>query len=433
MKVALLHYASTPIVGGVELTMLRHAQLMIDAGYEVSIITGSGAQFDDRIPVQVVPEIGSRNADVLKVKQQLDAGQVTSDFEQLRNRILETLRSLLTDVDVLIAHNVFTLHKNLALTAALDELVSPSPDGSATSLRYAHSAVVGRGGWGVRKVIAWHHDLAWTNELYRSQLHDGYPWNLLREAWPNVQNVTVSKSRQVELAKLYQIDPNSIEVIPPGVDPANFFRWTSLTRELVAKLDLLAADLILLLPARITQRKNIELGIRVLAELRKQTQLDARLIVSGPPGPHNPMNDAYLQSLLNLRRELKIDRAAHFLYECGQSDRLLIPDETLADLYTLADAVFFPSQQEGFGIPILEAGLARLPIFCADIPALRETGQADAHYFAPDADPIELAKLIGRELITNGAHRLQKRVRSEYFWQRIFADRIEPLLKKRAE
>jgi glycosyltransferase involved in cell wall biosynthesis len=279
--------------------------------------------------------------------------------------------------------------------------------------------------------LAWHHDLAWTNELYRSQVHDGYPWNLLREAWPNVQNVTVSKTRQIELAQLYGINPNSIEVIPPGVDPADFFRWTDLTRKLVNKLDLLSADIILLLPARITPRKNIELGLRVLAELRKQTQLDARLIVSGPPGPHNPANDAYLQSLLKLRRELELDQAAHFLYGCGESDRLLIPDETLADLYTLSDALFFPSQQEGFGIPMLEAGLTRLPIFCADIPALRETGQADAHYFALDAEPIGLAQLIGHEIKLNQAHHLQRRVRHEYFWQRIFSDRIEPLLKKR--
>jgi mannosylglucosylglycerate synthase len=414
MKIALLHYASPPTIGGVESTILHHAQLMIDAGHEVSIITGSGESFDDRIPVQVVPELGSRDPAVLMVKQQLDAGQVTKDFEQLRDRIAETLKSLLNDVEVLIAHNVFTLHKNLPLTAALRNIIDSSPLASRP--------------W---RVIAWHHDLAWTNDLYRSELHDGYPWTLLREAWPNVQQVTVSKARQVELAKLYQINPNSIEVIPPGVDPANFFRWTPLTRELVNRLDLLAADLILLLPARITQRKNIELGIRVLAELRKQTQLDARLIVSGPPGPHNPANDAYLPSLLNLRRELKIDRAAHFLYECGQSDRLLIPDETLADLYTLADALFFPSQQEGFGIPILEAGLTRLPIFCADIPSLRETGQADVHYFAPDADPIELAQLIGRELIVNRTDRLQRRVRREYSWQRIFVDCIEPLLKKR--
>ncbi len=418
MKIALLHYASPPTIGGVESTLRHHAQLMIAAGYEVSIITGSGEQFDDRIPVQVVSELGSRDPNVLKVKQQLDAGQVTADFEQLRDRIVETLRSLLTDVDVLIAHNVFTLHKNLALTAALYEFIRPSSQPSPFKSEGA-------------KLIAWHHDLAWTNELYRSQLHGGYPWNLLREAWPNVQQITVSKARQVELAKLYQIDPNLIEVIPPGVDPADFFRWTSLTRELAAKLDLLAADLILLLPARITQRKNIELGIRVLAELRQQTQLDVRLIVSGPPGPHNPANDAYLKNLFNLRRELNLDRAAHFLYECGQSDRLLIPDETLADLYTLADALFFPSQQEGFGIPILEAGLARLPIFCADIPALRETGQADAHYFAPNSNPIGLAQLIGHELIANQINRLQRRVRRDYSWQRVFIDRIEPLLKKR--
>ena len=285
------------------------------------------------------------------------------------------------------------------------------------------------------RVIAWHHDLAWTNELYRSQVHDGYPWNLLREAWPNVQNVTVSKTRQIELAELYGIDQNSIEVIPPGIDPAGFFRWTDLTRHLADKLNFLSADLILLLPVRITKRKNIELGLRVLAEVRQQTQLDARLIVSGPPGPHNPANDAYLQSLLKLRRELELDQVAHFLYECGTpdgGDRLLIPDETLADLYTLSDALFFPSQQEGFGIPIIEAGLTRLPIFCADIPPLHETGQAEAHYFAPDAEPIGLAQLIGRELNANHAYRLQSRVRRKYTWRGIFIDRIEPLLKKRA-
>jgi glycosyltransferase involved in cell wall biosynthesis len=413
VKISLLHYASPPTVGGVELTLLHHARLMIEAGHEASIITGSGEQFDSRIPVQVIPELGSRHAAVLKVKQQLDAGQVTQEFEQLRDRIAKALRPLLSDVDVLIAHNVFTLHKNLALTAALYKIVGSLPP-APRPLR----------------VIAWHHDLAWTNELYRSQLHDGYPWNLLREAWPNVQQVTVSKARQVELAELYQIDPNSIEVITPGVDPANFFRWTALTRDLVAKLDLPSADLILLLPARITKRKNIELGIRVLAELRKQTQRDARLIVSGPPGPHNPANDVYLQSLLRLRRELNLAKSAHFLYECGEADRLLIPDETLADLYTLSDALFFPSQQEGFGIPILEAGLTRLPIFCADIPPLHETGQAEAHYFAPDADPIGLAQLIGRELNSNRTSRLQQRVRREYSWQRIFIERIEPLLKK---
>src|SRR5512135_1047176 len=101
MKIALLHYASPPTVGGVELTLLHHAQLMIGAGYEVSIITGSGEQFDDRIPIHVIEELGSRDANVLKVKQQLDAGQVTIDFERLREHISEKLRVHLRDLNAL--------------------------------------------------------------------------------------------------------------------------------------------------------------------------------------------------------------------------------------------------------------------------------------------------------------------------------------------
>ena len=49
-----------------------------------------------------------------------------------------------------------------------------------------------------------------------------------------------------------------------------------------------------------------------------------------------------------------------------------LPDAVIADFYRLADALLMPSREEGFGIPVLEAGLSRLPIFCADIPPLRE-------------------------------------------------------------
>jgi glycosyltransferase involved in cell wall biosynthesis len=418
---------------------------MADAGYAVRIIAGSGEAFDARIEVVVAPELGSRHRDVLAAKRELDAGRVTPQFHALRDRIAARLHELLRDVDILIAHNVFTLHKNLALTAALSNYPARQP---------THR-------------IAWHHDFAWTNPLYRDQLHDGEPWDLLRRAWPGVRHVTVSESRRRELAQLYGIDATMIEVVPPGVDTAEFFNWQPLTRALVDRLRLLDADLILLLPARITRRKNIELAVRSLAALRQQTGLDARLIVTGPPGAHNPANDAYLQRLLALRRDLQLDSVAHFLYElnpiislsdsveghsevrsaereASQGDirqddvndvpeveerGLEIPDAVVADLYTLADALIFPSQQEGFGIPVLEAGLARLPAFCADIPSLRETGDGLAHYFDPRADPSEVAALIATVLETDRPGLLRRRVRRDYTWSRIFRDRIIPLLE----
>jgi len=335
VNISILHYAAPPVVGGVEQTIYYHALELTRAGHAVHIVTGQGEPFNLHVQVTVVPELGSRHSDVLAVKQQLDQGQVTPDFSALRDRLISRLSDVLADVDALIAHNVFTLHKNLPLTAALYEWIRPDRS----------------------RVLAWHHDLAWDDPRYADDVHDGYPWDLLRTPWPGVKHVTVSTAQQNRLAALYGIPPEQVAVVPPGIDPARFFRWTDATQRLIGELGWLDADVLLLLPARITRRKNVEMALRLLAAFRAQTGLDARLIVTGPPGAHNPANTAYLQRLLELRRDLGLQDVSHFLYELNVTP----DDDTMADLYRLADALLFPSAQEGFGIPILEAGLARLP------------------------------------------------------------------------
>jgi glycosyltransferase involved in cell wall biosynthesis len=405
MNVAILHYAAPPVVGGVEQTIYYHALELTRASHAVHILTGSGAEFDPRVQVTVVPEFGSRHSDVLAVKKQLDQGQATPDFSALHDRLVSLLSDALAGVDALIAHNVCTLHKNLPLTAALyDYVTTRLPD---------HTTI-----------LAWHHDLAWDDPRYADDMHDGYPWDLLRTPWPRVTHVTVSASQQERLAALYKIPPEHIVVVPPGVNPARFLHWTNTTRQLVDELGWLDADLLFLLPARITRRKNVEMALRILAAFRAQTGLDARLVVTGPPGAHNPANAAYLQSLLDLRRELGLEDTAHFLYELNVTP----DDDTMADLYQLADALLFPSAKEGFGIPILEAGLARLPIFCADIPPLRETGEGAAHLFDLRGDPDAIAADIAQVLERDAAHRLRRRVLAHFTWQRIVQERVIPLL-----
>jgi glycosyltransferase involved in cell wall biosynthesis len=409
MKVAILHYAAPPVVGGVEQTIYYHGRCLADAGYAVHVLTGDGGSFDPRIPVTVVPEFGSRHSEVLAVKGQLDRGQVTLDFAGLRDRLVTLLLDALAGVDVLLAHNILTLHKNLPLTAALDEWL-----GSEQSRGPVRS-----------RILAWHHDLAWDDPRYKDQVHSGYPWDLLRTPWPGVRHVTVSAAQQARLAELYGLAAECIAVIPPGVDPARFLRLTATAERLVTEWGLLEADVLFLLPARVTRRKNIEMALRILAAFRAHTRRDARLVVTGPPGPHNPANAAYLQSLLDLKRELELQHAAHFLYEFG----LTPDDETMASLYQLADALLFPSLQEGFGIPVLEAGLARLPVFCADIPPLRESGNGLVHLFDPRGDPDLIAVQIADALNVDAAHRLRRRVLSGYTWKKIVQEKVIPLLQ----
>ncbi len=68
MKIALMHYSSPPVVGGVEGVMANQARMMAISGHEVSIFTGRGEQFDSRIPVHTFPLFNSKHPEVLKIK-----------------------------------------------------------------------------------------------------------------------------------------------------------------------------------------------------------------------------------------------------------------------------------------------------------------------------------------------------------------------------
>jgi glycosyltransferase involved in cell wall biosynthesis len=165
--------------------------------------------------------------------------------------------------------------------------------------------------------------------------------------------------------------------------------------------------------------------LRILAALQQDFP-PARLIITGPLGPHNPANMHYFQTLTALQQELKLQNSVLFLAEQTEEH---IPDAVIADFYRLADALLLPSREEGFGIPILEAGLAGLPIFCTGIPPLKDLGGEEATYFSPDAEPALVAQLIADRLQADRTYRLRVRVRSSYNWQNIYQRHIAPLLE----
>jgi glycosyltransferase involved in cell wall biosynthesis len=73
--------------------------------------------------------------------------------------------------------------------------------------------------------------------------------------------------------------------------------------------------------------------------------------------------------------------------ESGLSGRILFPgyvdDEDLPALFASARLLVFPSRYEGFGLPILEAFSAGVPVVASDIPPFREVGDDAIAYFDP--------------------------------------------------
>lgn len=402
MNIAILHYSVPPIVGGVESVIAHHARLMSADGHSVRLIAARGAAMSNEIPLMYIPLADSRYERINLIKQELDKGIVPASFDSLRDELADELKKALTGVDVLIAHNVCSLNKNLALTAALHKL---------------HQANQ------LPRLILWHHDLAWTTPRYLPELHEGYPWNLLKTDWGNTTHVVVSDLRQDELANLMKLEREFIHVIPNGVDMDRFYKLETLTQDLLDKTHVLDAAPILLLPVRITPRKNIELALWTLAGLKKDFP-HAALVVTGPLGPHNANNIKYFELLTELRKQLGLQGSAHFLAELYDG---FLPDEVIADFYRVADALFFPSREEGFGIPLIEAAFSHLPAFCADIPPLRKLGLSDAQFFSPNEDLALVANMLADYFKTSLPARLAMRARASFRWEAIYRQHIAPL------
>jgi glycosyltransferase involved in cell wall biosynthesis len=392
----------------VERVVGHQSVLLADAGHDVRIVAGRGESPDPRVEFRSVALVDSVDATVVRVQRELDAGRVPVSFADLRDRLIDELASALDGYDVALCHNVCSLNMNLALTAALRELAG-RPD--------------------TARLVLWHHDLAWTQPRFQSSLHVGYPWDLLRTAWPGVIQVAISDGRRHELADLTGLPTDAISVIPNGVDVAALLGLDPETVQMLARSDMPVSDPLLLMPARVIPRKNIELGLHVVVAMRARGRR-AGLVITGPTDPHDSRTSGYLASLLRLRSSLHLDEAAWFP---GVGTGSGLRDAVVRDLYTVADALFLPSLDEGFGIPVLEAAVWRLPIVCSDLPVLREVAGDAALYLARDEDPSEVARRVLALLDGDPVGRLAGRTRRTSSWEAVYRTMIGPLLHSIAD
>ncbi|HEV8468096.1 MAG TPA: glycosyltransferase family 4 protein [Candidatus Limnocylindria bacterium] len=394
-RVLLVHYTAPSVLGGVEQVMGAHARALKDTGALVTIIAGRG-RAPQGITLVRVPEADSRHPAVLRDFRALARGERTKAHDALVEKLVRRLRPLFAKADRVVAHNVLTMHKDLALTEALVWLASERPG----------------------LVIAWTHDLAWSDPQYASERHPGDPWELIARTHPGVRYVAVSDERARQLASATGLSREKVAVVPNGVDVAAALGLSAAGTRLAERLDLYRSDPLLVLPARLTRRKRIEAAIAAAVALRARGHR-AALVVTGPPGPHNAANESYLAELAALAKRAP---GVHLLHALG----VRAPYRLVADLYALADVLVLPSESEGFGIPLLEAALHRLPIVCSDLAPLRALASDAATYVSPDASGEEIADAVERALEQPGA-RFRSRVRA-LSWPRVLDEQVVPLV-----
>ncbi len=403
--VALLHYSVPPVIGGVEEVLRQHAELFHRHHHQVIVVAGEGGEFSKKYEIVFHPLLSSRSRAVLRAHRLSTEEGEHSRIYELSRKIHRFLRRVLSETEVLIAHNVVSMPFNLPLTLAVIKLAEE----------------------GKVKVVSWGHDSPYFYPDYPSYL-EREPWNVLKKAHPSIFYVAVTEVRAQQFRKLY-----GTEVVPitNGVDPIGFFEFSPITVRIFKELQLSRADLIAIIPFRMVRRKNIELAIKVLAELKKRG-IRGKFLLTGKYDPHSPDSRKYHRELLLLARKLGVQREFVILTDLRLAGgRMVVPDRRmLKELYQISDLVFLPSRQEGFGLPLLEAGLLKLPIVCSDIKPFREIGREDAMFFSLNDPPEEIAENLVRFLEEHPTSRMFRRVMREYVIDNIYFDRILPLLKK---
>ena len=404
-SVAILHYSCPPVIGGVEFIIAAHAREFAEAGYKTKLIAGKGGSVHPLVNTVIIPELASSGGPVSSTLKRLAQGTVPRDFEETVKQVEKKLSAALRDVDVCMVHNVLTMHFNLVTAAALANLAK----------RFRRT-----------RIIAWTHDLTFGDPVYDVHQHRRYPWSLLSQPIEGVDYCAISGARKHEMHKLFRVPAGRIPVIPDGIDVPTHLGLTKPVAKLFREQKLASVDIVALTPARIMRRKNLGVGMEIVAALKEKGQT-VRWIITGAPDPHNPSSMKYYRMLRSLRSQLKVTKEVVFLFD--EFDKP-VSNADCRCLYRVSDTLLFPSEREGFGLPVLEAGLAALLIVISDIPVLRELAGQDAVYIRLGDSADMIANNIIGAMKRRPELRYRKEVISTYAWSVVFREKILPAILK---
>jgi glycosyltransferase involved in cell wall biosynthesis len=224
--------------------------------------------------------------------------------------------------------------------------------------------------------------------------------------------IALTQSGADDIAELLHVDPAKIDVIGLGFD-AERRAAASPADELRERLGLGSGPVILNVAAK-KAHKNLMRLVEALAELRARVP-GAQLVLPGAP-------TVYEDALRSRAQQLGIADAVAFPGYVSDAD--------LEGLYAIADCFAFPSSNEGFGLPLLEAMARDVPVVCADASALPEV-VGDAALLVDPESTTALAGAIG-DVLTDPELRARMvaagRERLPLFtWDRCASETLETL------
>ena len=282
-------------------------------------------------------------------------------LQPLTNRVIN--HYLLHSPDLVNTLGVRTASSTLSALAGY--LLTPRPRTSVDIVHNSFYLPHGLAGYpGARRIVTVHDMIPELMPRTRRRLD----FITLKKAYVQRADhiICVSEATRRDLEAVYGPPAVPVSVIHHGVDDR--FRPSA------PRPEFLPRDYLLFVGNR-SQYKDVDTLYRAFAEVAANDESLILVLVGG--GPLTSKEQARL-------RELRIHERVM---------QRFLADEELPGAYAHATIFVFPSQHEGFGLPVLEAMASGVPTVLARATSLPEVGGEAAAYFAP-GDSSDLARTL---------------------------------------
>ena len=201
--------------------------------------------------------------------------------------------------------------------------------------------------------------------------------------------IAVSESTRRDIIRYLGAAPERIDVIHEGVSAEFHPRAPDELAAFRAKHGLMDAFILFL--GTIEPRKNLPRLLEAYAELRRRGRVELPLVIAGGEGPGAAATFLRCESL-------GLQGSVRFVG--------FVPEEDKPLWYNSAHVFVFPSQYEGFGLPVLEAFACGTPVVASDRSSLPEV-VGDAGLLVDPFDTTALAEAMTQVIEdANLRHRL---------------------------
>jgi glycosyltransferase involved in cell wall biosynthesis len=253
-----------------------------------------------------------------------------------------------------------------------------------------------------------------------------FPNKKLKFFWKLKQNVavrqadlilTVSEYSKRQIAEYFRLKDSRLRVINEGARAVfKVLPKDAALFETLARYGLSADEKFLLYVGGISPHKNLAAFVEAFARINLNHP-ELKLVLVG-----DYKDDPFFSAYPSLKKQIA---------ERGLENKIVftgfVPDEDLARFYNAAALLVFPSLEEGFGLPAMEAMACGAPVAASDCSSLPEVLGAAGRFFDPrDAGKMAatIEEILADERLRNSMRETGLKRAENFQWKKAAAQTL---------